>query len=924
MARRSSSTVFGVPLFLAIVVTAIAARQSPEQTPEQFFGFKIGTDGELARYPKILEYLQHLAKTSNRLKYEELGKTTMGNPYVLATISAPENLQRLPRLIEINKRLADPRGLTDAEAKKLASEGRAFYFVYGTIHSTEVGNTQSLIEIAHRLATDTSPQITEILDNVVVLLVPSQNPDGQVLVIDHWYKTKGTPFVRVYPDLYHKYVGHDDNRDWFMFTQKETRLAVGKVHNVYKPHITHDMHQMGSTGARIFVPPFDDPYDPNVHPILAQEHIQVGQAMASALVAEGKAGVEFHSRYDLWTPARQYMVYHGQPRILTEIASVDLADPIVNPAGKDVPFGPQEPRWNFPLPYARSDWHLRQIVDYGNTVALAGMSHVAKYRTTWLENFYRVHADWVNRKEAPYAFVIPAEQRDPFETIELLNILRIGEVQIHKARAAFTAGGKSYAAGSWVVPLAQPYGAFAKTMLERQNYPDLRLFPGGPPKPPYDVTGHTLWMLMGVQVDRVEQPFQADLVEVPKVEPPESQLPSKPAWAYLIGPESNAAFIAVARLQAAKVPIFRAARELESAGRKFASGTWIVPPVAEATRVLADVARETGLVVAGAARPIDVDAFRLKPRTNIAIWRGANNMPGGWMKWLFEQYGFNHREVKASDLDGDLAAQFDSIVLPDGTSRETIVRGLDPERHDKEWAWAYGVGEAGWKKLAQWVRNGGTLVAIGSAVETARELLDLPIDKALPETRRGRGGAPPSTAPARQSGDPDRVLRDAFSSPARLDAALRERVIDPTTLFYCPGSLLQNEFNTAHPVAFGMPLAWPVFFESDQAYRLKPGFTVQAEVVSRYPTQGPILQSGWLLGEELLRDQANVIAFRVGRGYVVTMSSQVDFRAQPRATFKLLFNAIFHGPSTRVTASELGRLGAEKGRGTTGEREKIK
>src|SRR3990167_4139768 len=223
-----------------IALGAIAAqRGAPQATraqePEQFFGFRIGTDGELGRYPRIVEYLQHLAKTTPRVKFEELGKTTMGNPYVLATISSPENLAKLPRLIEINRRLANPRGLAAAEAKALAQEGRAFYFVYGTIHATEVGNTQSLIEVAHRLATDTSPEITQILDNVVVLLVPSQNPDGQYLVLDHWYKTKGTPFNRVYPDLYHKYVGHDDNRDWFMFTQKETRMNIELVQNKYKP-----------------------------------------------------------------------------------------------------------------------------------------------------------------------------------------------------------------------------------------------------------------------------------------------------------------------------------------------------------------------------------------------------------------------------------------------------------------------------------------------------------------------------------------------------------------------------------------------------------------------------------------------------------------------------------------------------------------
>ncbi|HET7696139.1 MAG TPA: M14 metallopeptidase family protein [Vicinamibacterales bacterium] len=846
---------------LVAAVVALTLQAAGPIAPDPYFGIKIGADGELARYPKIVEYLQHLAKTTNRVRFEEIGKTTMGNPYVLATISAPENLAKLNRLVEINRRLADPRGLSGAEARKLAQEGRAFYFVYGTIHSTEVGNTQSLIEIAHRLATDNGADVRQILDNVVVLLVPSQNPDGQYLVVDHWYKTRGTPFNRTYPDLYHKYVGHDDNRDWFMFTQKETRLAV-QIQNRYKPIITHDMHQMGSGGARIFVPPFDDPYDPNVHAILRAGISTVGQAMASALVSEGKGGVEWLSRYDLWAPARQYMVYHGQPRILTEIASVNLADPLVNQNG--APMGPQETRWNFPLPYRRSDWRLRDIVDYGNTVAFAGMAHVAKYRTTWLENFYKVHADWVNRTEAPYAFVVPAAQRDPFETFELLDILRIAEVEIHQAQAPFKAGGKDYGAGSWVIRTAQPYGAFAKTMLERQKYPDLRLYPGGPPKPPYDVTGHTLGMLMGVDVDQIDQPFDAALEPVKAPRPVVTPLPAQARSAYIMPPAQNAAFMAVARLQAANVPVFRVA-----GGTTVTPGTWVVPVAAESTRILTGLAQDTGLIVEGADR-MGGELYRLKPHTRIGLWRGANNMPAGWLKWLFEQYGFNHKAIAAQDFEQDLASQYDAIVLPDGTSRATIVSGLNAERNGKEWAWAYGVGDAGWKKLGDWVRGGGTLVAIGSAVETARALLDLPIEAALPDARQRRGQANAPLA------------------------------------FFCPGSLLQNEFNVAHPVAFGMPDAWPVFFEGDQAYRLKPGFAIQSEVVSRYPAKGPILQSGWLLGEEFLRDQANAVAFRVGSGYVVTLGSQIDFRTQPRGTFKLLFNAIFHGPSQRVPASAFG------------------
>ena len=486
----------------ALLLPAAAASQ-PIATPSEFFGFEIGTDGELARYPKVLEYLRHLADRSERVDYQVRGTTTNGHPYVLVTFSAKANLNRLDRLVEINHQLSDPRSLPQAEARALTREGVPFYFIYATIHSTEVGNGQSIINIAHRLATEDSPEVSEILDNTVVLLTPSQNPDGQVLVIDHWYETQDTGFERIYPDLYHRYTGHDDNRDWFMFTQKETRLAVD-IHTEYRPTVTHDMHQMGSGGARMFVPPFRDPADPNIHPLLIRGQAQIGMAMSSALVAAGKKGIVQNEQYDLWTPARQYMLYHGQPRILTEIASAKLADPLVNPAGADRPLGPQESRLNFPVPYDSGVWRLSDIVEYGKIAVFAGLEQLAKYRTRWLENFYAVHKDWVERDEAPYAFVIPADQPDPFETYELLDILDVGEVEIHQARSAFSAEGKSYAAGSWVIDLAQPYGAFAKTMLEEQVYPDLRYYPGGPPIPPYDVTAHTLGLLMGVHVNRID------------------------------------------------------------------------------------------------------------------------------------------------------------------------------------------------------------------------------------------------------------------------------------------------------------------------------------------------------------------------------------------------------------------------------------
>ena len=302
-----------------------------------------------------------------------------------------------------------------------------------------------------------------------------------------------------------------------------------------------------------------------------------------------------------------------------------------------------------------------------------------------------------------------------------------------------------------------------------------------------------------------------------------------------------------------------------------------------------------------------MSGFRLRPATRVGLWRGANNMPGGWMRWLFEQYELGHLEISSFDFDGDLSDKYDVIVLPAGTSRSRIVSGLDPRRHDETWRWASGVGDAGWRQLAQWVRDGGTLVALGSAVSTARELLDLPIQPVLPE-RTDRPASPPAPAGSPRDVGDTAGLRETFQSPAQLLVALRDRVVEPTSLFYCPGSLLKQEFNPNHPVAFGMPARWPVFFRFDQAYRLTPSFDIVAETVSRYPDEPDMVASGWLLGDELLRNHANAVAFAVGAGSVVTLGSQVAFRTQTRGTFKLLFNAIFQGPATAVSAAELARL----------------
>jgi zinc carboxypeptidase len=494
-------------------------------TPKSVLGFEPGEDRKLAEWPLLVRYYQALARTSARVQYRELGKTTLGAPFVVLVISSPRNLQRLDLLRRLNARLADPRTLRSSrEAEDALRDGKTIVLITSGIHSTEVGGHLTPAVLAYRLATDTSAGTLAILDNVILLLVPSLNPDG-VTIVTRWYnRTLGTPAEGTEPpELYHHYAGHDNNRDWYAFTQVETRLAVDSLHNVWHPQLVHDIHQQDADGSRLFLPPYLDPVEPNVDPLLVDGVNALGTAMAWALAEQGKTGITINAIYDAWTPARAYPHYHGGVRILSEAASANLASPI------DLPFdelqarargyNPRQRSWNFTAPWPGGRWTLRNIVSYQSEGAYALLQNAARYRDRWLATFLEVGSRAVRGwKGWPYAYVIPKQRQDSVALATLLGILRRGQVEIRTAQQAFTLGGQRHPPGTYVVVLRQPYAAFAKTLLEPQRYPDLRLFPGGPPIPPYDVTAHTLPLLMGVAA--VPAPDSLRVALSAPVEPP--------------------------------------------------------------------------------------------------------------------------------------------------------------------------------------------------------------------------------------------------------------------------------------------------------------------------------------------------------------------------------------------------------------------
>jgi murein tripeptide amidase MpaA len=519
-------------LVAALLVATLFTSPAPAQTrtpgggranvpaPEEVIGFRVGDDRKLASWASIVEYFRRLDAASERVKFEELGRTTLGAPFVMATISAPENLARLSEFKEIQRQLADPRTLgqsgaaADARARGLIARGKTIVLITCGIHSTEVGSTLSSMLIAHRLASSDDPAVRQVLQNTVVLLVPSLNPDGVDIVKDWYDRTLGTPYEGTSPPtLYHKYVGHDNNRDWYAFTQVETQLTVDKIHNAWHPQIVHDIHQQGEYGARLFLPPYMQPVEPNVPPKLIEGYTELGSAMAAAMRAAGFQGITTNSTYDAWTPARAYSHYHGGVRILSETASARIASPLTlefKQLRSREGYDPQKESANFGPVWRGGDWRLRDITNYMTAGASALLDHAAANRERWLTRFYEIGKEAVRERAGGelFAYVIPHTR----STARLQNdqrltrILQRGGVEVDYA-GAFTAGGTRYESGTAVIRMAQPYGNFAKALLETQRYPDLR-DEAGHPISPYDVTAHTLPLLMGVEARPVNAPFK--------------------------------------------------------------------------------------------------------------------------------------------------------------------------------------------------------------------------------------------------------------------------------------------------------------------------------------------------------------------------------------------------------------------------------
>jgi hypothetical protein len=817
--------------------------------PDDYLGFPVASDFKLAAWDSITGYFNLLADASPAVRVDTLGRTTEGRPFVVVTLTAPENMARLEEIQANQARLADPRTLAEGDLTDLLATQPAVVLIAHNIHSTEIASSQGVMELAYRLASET--ELATLLRDVVVLLIPSMNPDGQQMVVDWYARTVGTPYEGSrMPWLYHKYVGHDNNRDWFMLTQVETQMLNDLLYTRWFPEVVYDVHQMGNRGARFFVPPFDDPANPNIDPLIVRAISLFGLQISTELEAAGKAGVVNGDRFDLWwhgglrtVPARHNMV-----GILSESASARLASPIFQELGQL----DRQPEHgiNYPNPWPGGWWRIRDIVDYQLIAAPAVIGLAARQRRQLIANYVELgrRAIDAGRAGSPFAYVIPADQRDPDAAARMLEILRRGGVEVHRAGAPFEADGISYAAGDWVVLMAQPYRAHAKDLLERQRYPDRRLFPGGPPDTPYDAAGWTLPLQMGVTAVEIPSPFHADLsLSRRPVRPPVGQVTgSGPVFA--VKNESNTANLAIHQTMRNGGQVVLLTEPAEGDGQRWPVGTAVLrgPGVAD---LLSDLTSSRGLSAGsffGAATGRALDTFR------VGLYQPwTASMDEGWTRWVFETwdlpfYTLHDAEIRA----GELNERYDVIIMPD-LDANSIIEGRRPGTVPSEYAG--GIGEIGTAALRSFVKAGGTLICLDSSSEFAIEQLGVRVKDVRP------------TPDDRRSGE----------------------------AFYAPGSLLSVSIDSQHPLGYGMPADGVVYYANSPIFEADDGADGIA-VVARYPEAGQLL-SGYAINADFLAGKAALVEAQTGAGRVILFGFRPQHRGQSEETFKLLFNAVYRG-----------------------------
>jgi hypothetical protein len=838
--------------------------------PEEILGFKVGADYHLATYEQAIEYFKKLEQSSNRIKLFSMGKTSMGKIMFYAIISSEQNMVELEKYRSIMTKLSLVKGLTDEEAEKLATEGKAIVYIDGGLHASECAPAQHNIQLAYDLVSGQDRKTKFILDNTILLLVFA-NPDGMTLLADWYHPNVGTPYeVSPMPWLYHKYVGHDNNRDSYFVNMIETQNITKLVNQEWYPVILYNHHQTAPFPARIWIPPNSEPTNPNVHPMLVRWSNLIGSAMGTAFDEAGQDGAVSRVIFDTWYPGyvTQVVDSHNIISILTETALYRYATPHFYTI-RDFPKEYQDFTISafYPSPWKGGWWRLKDAVDYCLTASKAVLYTAAKYHEELLNDKYKMGRDVIERfkKEPPYGWIIPPDQWDPPTAAVLLNKMIMLGIDVYKAKNSFVVDGITYAKGTLVIPMTQPFALFIKNVFEVQHYPDLRKYPAlwqgivrpvkfeGAPLRPYDAAGWTLPYQTGVKVLAANSSFKADLEKVAEVTPPMGKIEGSTGYGYIISPAYNNAYIAVNRILQKKGKIFRAKKEFSAGNKKFLAGSFIISSSSTSSSAIDSLAKDLSLKIDRMVSRPTVPTYTVK-NAKIGLYKPwTASMDEGWIRWLLEQYEFPYQNISNADIKaGNLVNRFDVIILPN-IWPSTIINGF-PKGYVPP-NYTGGIEQQGVMNLKEFVETGGVLLCLEASSDFAIDEFNLPVKDSLKN-----------------------VKPEEFS---------------------CPGSLLRLEFDNNHPVAYGMNKKAAGFFSRDPVFTIQPSFkdNQKAVTIGKYPSQN-LLMSGYLVGENKLYNKSSVVEVEYNKGKIILFGLAVHNRVQSLGTIRLLLNAILYGASS--------------------------
>ena len=850
-----------VPIALILTLTLLFnARVEAQKTitpPEDFFGFQMGADRQLARWDRIVEYFYQLEKESDRLKVLNMGPSSEGHPFLLLLITSPENLANLDRLQMINKKISDPRGVSPEEIEGYIQEGKAVVFQSMSLHASEVGGTQMTPELTYDLLSRNDDEALRILDNVLFFMIPSFNPDGQVMITDWYRETVGTEFEGLdMPYLYHKYCGHDNNRDGDYHNLPESKYTAKAMFVDWLPQAYVDHHHMGTYGARFYVPPYCDPIRPYADPLVWREISWYGAHIAYRLEEQGFQGVLNAAQFAGWGHFGWHWItpFHNIAGMLTESADTRLATPVYVHSEQlkagDRMFPEYEAQSTFPNPWPGGWWRLRTIVEQQKSSALSLLDLAARNKEMVLRTAYlKAKNQTMRGAEGDIkTIIIPASQHDHLTSVKMINTLLRSGIEIQKAESEILVEGMLYQKGSYVISLAQPKMGLIRNLLAETRYADNSWTrrEDGTPIHPYDLATHTMYEFMGVRADAVEVAVEGDLRVLAGPEAMDGKV-SAAAAGYVIDGRQNAAFQAVNMLLDRGMELKR----LDKPFLKNRAGDFILEKGSE--QILAEIAGETGVNFMALPR-IPGEGLHPVKRGRLGLFQRyyGGNMDEGWTRLCFENFSFPYETLMSEEIKkGDLNKKFDVIILPDDSPEAiTGIIPKDSRYRPEEYPEKYrsGIGKEGIENLKQFVKKGGTLVAFGSSHKFAVDEFDLKV----------------------------RNVVEGLNSNE----------------LFCPGSTIRVDIDNTHPLAYGMPGDGLVLFRSSPAFEIIPGRNNEAyQTIVRYKDEN-LLKSGWLDGEEKIAKKSAMITTAFGEGKIVLLGFRTQHRNQTDGTFKVLFNTI--------------------------------